>query len=88
MKLDENFTIESDTNCWILLFRSTGPVSAKTGEPTTSEKRSYHMSLKQALKAYFDEKLKLIELVPENILQIGEAIQTVYSQIENLSDTK
>jgi hypothetical protein len=88
MKLDENFTIESDSNCWTLNLRILRPIDEVTGKAPVYEKQTFHASLKQALRAYFDEKLKTTELIPENILKIGEAIETVYSQIESLPSIK
>ena len=84
IQLDENFTIEPEPNCWTLNYRAEGSVNEKTGKPTITTRQTFHISLKQTLEAYFDEKLKTAEIIPDNILKIGEAIKTVYSQIKNL----
>jgi hypothetical protein len=59
IKIDDEYTIESDAASWNLLYKSpTGKVSEKTGEPTFSESVSYHANLAQACSSYLNERPK------------------------------
>ena len=84
MKIDDNFTIEPESNCWTLNYRRENPINEATGKATITTWQTFHMTLKQALDVYFDHKLKQGEIVPANIIEIGKAIETVYKQIQKL----
>ncbi len=66
MKLDEFFTVEPDTACWVLTQRvseardkdGVRKLDKITKEPLWNEDASYHANLKQALVKYLDLSLK------------------------------
>lgn len=58
MKIDENYTLENDSNQWVLNYRSEGEINPKTNKPITTENKWYCGTLSQALNRYLDESLK------------------------------
>ena len=73
MRLDENWTVEPDTRCWVLTYEKTGDINPKTGKPTITSNQSYHANLKQALLAYLDKYLEPSKDVQDVLNRIREA---------------
>jgi len=84
IKLDENFTIDSDAACWTLTYEKTGDINPSTGKPTVSRDVSYHMNLKQALSRYLDDCLKPSTGIQDVLRRISE----VEEKIEKLKIKK
>ena len=62
IKLDENYTVEHDTYCWTLKFKKEKEVTDEETKQTkvvVSKNESFHASLKDALKKYADQSLKI-----------------------------
>jgi len=79
MKLDEFYTVEPDTSCWVLTYEKIGPEKNNKGELIISRNTSYHANLKQALCKYLDNALKPCDTVESVIDRINE----VESMIQN-----
>lgn len=73
MKLDEFYTVEPDTACWVLTYEKQGDINPKTGKPTISRDVSYHADLKQSLVAYLDKCLEPSTDIQDVIHRISEA---------------
>ena len=73
MRLDENWTVEPDTRCWVLTYEKAGDINPKTGKPTITSNQSYHANLKQALNAYLDKCLESAESIEDVKDLIAEA---------------
>ena len=60
IKLDENYTIDSDAYNWILRYERTYLGKDKEGKPKeqTAIEESYHASFKQCILKYIDEASK------------------------------
>lgn len=58
MRIDENYSIENDSNQWVLEYTSKGDINPKTNKPTISTNKWYCSNLKQCLSRYLDESLK------------------------------
>ncbi len=80
MKLDEFYTVESDTACWVLTYEKEGDINPNTGKPIITRDVSYHANLKQALVKYLDNCLK----PSADIQDVKNRIAEVELRIENL----
>lgn len=80
MKIDENYSIENDSNNWILRFEEER-VKEKTGKKYISTNEWYFSNLetglKSLLKKYRDQKLKECETVVEILAQINKSDETI-----------
>ena len=72
MKLDENYTIDSDKYCWILRYKKVGDINPKTNKPTVSTDETFHPTIKSALVRYCDSANKGSETISEVLMRIGE----------------
>lgn len=63
IKLDDKYTLENDSNNWILHFKESKGVSEKTGKEYFAGSKWYCSSLQNAIKRYLDECLKPCETV-------------------------
>ena len=85
MKIDDHYTIEHDSTCWTLSYEKIGDINPDTEKPKISKWQTYHISLKQALEAYFDAKLAEGDNVsPEGIKSLYGAIKTFYEDFKKL----
>ena len=87
IKLDEKFTLTTDTNNWVLRFEEVNEVEdPKTHEikKVTSNWESYHGELKFALKKYCDSVLKVSVSVAELMVKMKE----LENKIDNLKIKK
>ena len=75
MRLDENFTVENDTNCWTLYYEK--EKKNDKGELYTSRSQTYHGSMKQALITYCDNALKPCKSVTEVLEAIHSLEKTI-----------
>lgn len=81
MKLDENFTLESTADSWILYFESKKLVVTEEGtKEVITSRQTYHATLPQALRAYVNESLK----IPESIVEVSKKIIELNEKIDNL----
>lgn len=80
IKIDDDYSLESDTSSWNLVYLKQG-INAKTGKPFTSKEYSYHPNIKEALKKYCDEKLKDCDSIQAIIVGIVK----LHATIENLN---
>ena len=72
MKIDENYSVEQDTHCWVLKFEKEGELNERTGKNTIHSEEWYHPTLKSALKKYMDVKLKGSEALCDVIQRLNE----------------
>lgn len=82
MKLDKNYTLESDKNNWILSYKSDEKTNEK-GEKYHGTYSWYYPSLKDALQKYMDECLKPCESVEElfkELIKLKHRISTIKNQ--------
>jgi len=70
MRLDENFTLENDTNCWTLVYAKISDQLNDKGNPIVSRGQTYHGSIKAALISYCDKALKPCESIVETLEKI------------------
>lgn len=77
MKLDENYQLTHDSNCWRLGYFKT--------DSEVPSWETYHMNCKQALEKYIDCKMKEVDgLYPIWIDEWYKAIESSYNKIKNL----
>lgn len=71
IKINENWTIESDTLQWILKFEKEGEVNPKTGRPTLTKDSFYYNKLSEAIRAYINKMLQSQEgtFTPDDVLE-------------------
>ena len=67
IKLDDNWSVESDTSSWNLHYEKEGEINPKTGKPMMTRNESYHARLVDALKCYLNE-------VPKSATTIGQVV--------------
>ena len=77
IQLDENYSIESDTACWVLNYEKEGEINPKTGKPIISPDASYHANLRQALAKYLDNALKPCKDAQDLMRRITEVEKTI-----------
>lgn len=80
MKIDDNYTIESDKYCWVLKYKSEGEINPNTGKKILSTNETYHPTIKAALKKYMDSKLKDSDTV-ENVLERLNEVEQIINKI-------
>lgn len=80
MRIDENYSIENDSNQWTLKYSQEGEINKKTGKPTLTENRWYFGTLKGCLNRYLDESIK----PAENIDLVVKLLSSAERNIENL----
>lgn len=81
MQLDEFYTVEKDSRCWILTQRLSEAMDKDgnrkfdkdTNEPLWNEDQTYHANLKQALTYYLDNCLRGSKTLQDVINRIAEA---------------
>lgn len=73
MKLDEFYTVEKDSRCWILTYEKIGPEINEKGNPVVSRDETYHANLKQALTYYLDNCLRGSQDAQDVLRRITEA---------------
>ena len=83
IKINSEFSIHSDGNCWQVLRKRNG-INKKTKEPCVSEKRTYHATLRQACNAVVEQSVekcvkvrKILETMDElqaDLLELAEKI--------------
>ena len=74
MKLDENYTINSNEFQWTLNYEFKKWSDEKNKIITTKD-QYYYPNLKYAIKGYIDKKLKKAETVEETILELNKLLQ-------------
>lgn len=79
IKLDNNYTIESDGLNLILRYKKEGEINEKTGKPKTSKGETYHATLEQALWAYIDKKVSV------EVNQVDNIFDAVFDASEMIS---
>lgn len=85
MKLDENYSLTHDSNCWILMFDKDGDLNEETGRPKHSHWETYHVSCKQALEKYIDSKMKEVDgLYPIWVDELYKSIESSYAKLKDL----
>lgn len=92
MKLDEFYTVEADTACWVLTQRvseardkdGNRKTDKDTGEPLWNTEQSYHANLRQALTKYLDNALQ----PSQDILDVRNRIAQVEANIEKAYPSK
>ena len=88
IKLDDEYTIESDSASWNLHYCSpTGKVSKKTGEPTFSTDVSYHATLAQACSSYLNNRPKGSTTVSEILDRVTDAERAVIAACRGIKKT-
>ena len=65
IKLDDNWSVESDTSSWNLHYEKEGDINPKTGKPTKTSEVSYHARLVDAFKYYLNEEPKTALNIPQ-----------------------
>ena len=82
MRIDDNYTIESDKYCWVLRYKKEGEFNEATGKRKLSMDETYHPTVKAALKKYMDAKLKGSGAISELIERL-ENIEQLINNINN-----
>ena len=77
MEIDNNYTLENDSNQWTLIYKEQQGINEKTGKPITTVRRWYCSSLTNALKRYFDESLKPSKDIQELKQLIDQSIEKI-----------
>jgi len=78
IKLDENYTIERDSNSWSLIY-SEERFSEKKNKTVTSKDEWHYPSLSLCLKKYLDQSLKKCASIDEVIEMISRYDKKVES---------
>lgn len=78
MKIDENYSLETDSNNWILKFKS-NEKTHENGKKYYSFDEWYFPSLSDALKKYVDQTSKVAESIDELILLIKKSNKIIES---------
>ena len=82
MKIDNNYSIEKDPECFILKYENpTGKVSKKTGKEIVTTSQTYHANLQQALSSYVN---KVVE-IPESVSKLISQLKGIETSIRNLN---
>ena len=76
MKIDNNFTVEKDSLSFILHYEKPTGKFNKDGKEIISRDKTYHISLKDALKSYVNKAV-----------DVSHSATTVLSQLEEIEDT-
>jgi hypothetical protein len=84
IKLDDQFTLQSDPHCWILTRKSFGETNPKTGKPTRSSAVSYHPDLKTALTQYLDLSSKPSSEVLDVLTRLSTAERNIEIALEEV----
>jgi len=84
IKLDDEFTLESDINNWTLKYCKEGDINPETGKPTITKWESYHGDLKFALIKYLNSAPK----DAGDVLHLMKRINDVENRILNLKTKK
>ena len=79
-RIDENWVIYHDANCWALDGTYFGKINPKTGNPVKTHLRTYHTTFQNALKQYIDSTLKLSPDVPDILVRL----EKIHTLIDNL----
>jgi uncharacterized protein YcgI (DUF1989 family) len=88
IKLDDEYTIESDSASWNLHYCApTGKMSKTTGEPTFSTDVSYHATLAQACSFYLNERPKGSTSLTEILERLNQAERAVIGACRGISKT-
>lgn len=82
MKIDENWSIEADSACWILSFEKEGEVNPKTGRPKMTRTQTYHATLASGLRWYLMESLKPSTDAQDVLARITEAEANIIKALE------
>ena len=85
IKLDDEFTVQSDPYCWVLTREAFGEINPRTGKPKRSVHTSYFPDLKTALAEYLDLSCKPSSEVLEMIARLAaaqEKIEEVLGRLE------
>jgi len=61
LKLDNDYTITNDSNCYTLTYRRITGTNPDTGKPIVSLRVRYYPNLRQALQCYTDTAIKTSE---------------------------
>lgn len=73
MRLDEHYSIATDTYCVSLLFRREKEIEKNGEKKTVTEKDSFHFAtVQQALKRYVQESIKECKDAQEVLKKIDE----------------
>lgn len=82
IKLDGNYTIDSDAYNWILRFEKTYMGRDKEGNPKehTSIDESYHANFKQCVLQYLNNTLKPCEALNEVLAKLN----SIEAQLSNI----
>ena len=82
MRIDENYTVTSDTYCWTLKFeKGTGKFNEKSGKEEMSKNEWFCKDLKSCLRRYADESFKDNMAKCDDIL---DAVNEVYNRIDKI----
>lgn len=77
MKIDSEYTLESDKYCWVLKYAKEGDINPDTGKVIISRNETYHPSVKSALKRYMDAKTKDCKRVEDVLNRLNEVEETI-----------
>lgn len=86
IKLDENYTIDSDSYNWILRYERTYEGKDKLGNPKeqTSTEESFHANFKQCILEYINKTSKWCD----SLVAILDKLNEVELKLDNLNLTK
>jgi hypothetical protein len=84
IKLDNQFTVQSDPYCWILTRERFGEINPETGRPRRSHNVSYHPDLRTALSMYLDLCSKASSEVLEVLTRLSTAERNIEVALERL----
>ena len=84
MKLDQNYSIENDTHCWILKYKKVGEINPKTGKTLITKHQTYHGDIGNLLRRYCDNTAKNAKYVGE----ILDILQQLHDKIDSLPLSK
>ena len=86
IKLDENYTIDSDSCNWILRYERTYDGKDKLGNPKeqTSTEESFHANFKQCILKYINETSKWCD----DLTAILDKLNEVDIKLDKLNFTK
>lgn len=87
MKLDENFTLTSDSYGWTLVYKKENGINDKTEKPKISTKTTHHATMYQALKSYIDDCVKASGGVLEIKKLLGQALSNIAVLLTDIRST-
>ena len=77
IKLDDDYTLENDSNQWVLIYKKSKGLSNKTNKEYFTQNKWYCSSLENALKRYMDESLKPCITVNHLMLKMDDVLTNI-----------